>query len=130
MYEAAGRMQLWQSINDETRFCVDVEMKSLNLNDREIVMIPYNDCFNFRGHLPVFFHSNKNSTIFKMPIFHNGPYKIVLKIPDKVMIREKRDEPRRVMDSEDHIIHYSFGSNTVGKGAWSQSGLIDVSGKL
>ena len=90
------KVTLWQNINDIHRIKKQAIIKRVDLKKSEMIFLPKNGLFDFSSQLPIYFLSKKKITIFKKDIFFNSTLNLVVKIPEKIMLLNKRDQDRKV----------------------------------
>lgn len=115
---------LWQNLGEPSRRKHLVTLKKLDEHKQEMIFYPKGDYFSFDSTHPIYFFSPKRTTIFKNRIFYNSSYQLAIKVPEIIMIRNVRNQPR---NESDEMVHFMFGDERISKDCWFKSPLLDRS---
>lgn len=122
-----NRITLWQNVDNIHRHWRIVEFKKIDLRKNEMIFVPKKGMLDFDVRHPIYFYSLKRTTIFKDHIFYNSQLSLAIKLPEKIMMENKRDK-ERIADTSGSYVKLFYGDKVFGnRDAWFKSPLLDRS---
>lgn len=91
---------LWQNVDNIRRVRSRVRLKRVDLKNGEIIFVPQQGIFSFDSKLPVYFYAKLRTGLFKNMIFFNSVHRIVVKLPDMLLLKNMRQIPRDIVQDE------------------------------
>ena len=125
-----NRLIIWQHIdNDAHRESVKCKILKFDREKMEVQLAPIKGIFDLNSMIKIYLYIPSPYLICKNFIYHNSPYKMTIKLPKAVLIKNKRDNPRENLLEKKQFFHfkYNFDKNTTLGERTHKSQLIDMS---
>ena len=117
------KILLWQCLDSGHRVKHEAILKEYNWKKDELSFPPKGDVFSFNVSSPIYFYSNKRTTIFKNQIYFNSQFKLAVKTPENLLLRNLRLKQRD--SGGDELVSLLFGESIKGSDSFFKAGLID-----
>jgi hypothetical protein len=105
-------LQLWQNKDDESRKTNTVHTLRFDKNKKEVVFTSKEKKFDFDYEKVLYCFWEGSSMIFKTRISFMSEFKLAVSLPDYLMTKEKRRDPRTDFSRNEQSIHYHLGVST------------------
>ncbi|MGE3609309.1 MAG: hypothetical protein AB7I27_06955 [Bacteriovoracaceae bacterium] len=120
---------LWQHSKDTSKkIVIHSKISNLNISNNEMTLHPEKGEFKFNNRSYLYFYSLHRSILFKATILYHSHFKIVIRLPEMIMLPNSRVQERKVF-SNDQVIRYVHNSekNSTYHQLYLNSKLLDLS---
>lgn len=119
------KILLWQCLDSVHRIKHEAILKEFNWKKDELSFLPKGDVFSFNISSPIYFYSNKRTTIFKKQIFFNSQFKLAVKTPENLLLKNLRLKHRD--SAEDELVSLLYNESIKGSESFFKARMIDRS---